>query len=186
MAQTPLSSDYPYCDAFGFFNFVAPQVAADVLRQYPEAPRPSYLAMVDPANPAGQRLLSYLQYGSGEIEAKCFVSKRYTPDDLRALTGDGLVFLQGLTAARAVWKAYQFLKPGAARPDDCPGAKESAAFLDLLGKGEAIFGLLETAEAGLPTVVQAQPSALLTPDVVTRVSRLFPGYGQNRLRGDGS
>lgn len=185
MAQTPLSSSDAYCDAATLLRFVAPQIMADVLRSTPEAPRPSYLAMIDPANPAGQRLLTYLQAGAGEIEAKCFVSKRYVPADLQALTGVARVFLQRLNAARAVWQAYQYLKPGSARPEDCPGAKESAEYLDLLGRGEAIFGLVETMRAGLPSVVQAQPNRLLTPNIVGLSYRLLPNYGQNRLSGQG-
>jgi hypothetical protein len=46
-----------------------------------------------------------------------------------------------------------------------------------------IFSFEETQQAGLPTVQQAAPSQLLTPNVVGRARRLFPFAGQNRLQG---
>ena len=181
MAQTPFSSSAPYVTAQQALSYVAPSIVADILRPTPESPRPSYLSMIDPANPAGQRWLTYLRYGAGEIEAWCGVARRYTPDDLRALTGDSADFLQGLNTARALWRAFQFLRPATARPDECPGARESAEFLKMLGDGTMIFGFVDTMDAGLPSVQQASPSQLLTPNIVGRAVRIFPGYGQNRL-----
>lgn len=185
MPQTPNTSSSAYCTAIQFFGFYARSLAADVLRATPESPRPSYLAMIDPANPAGQRLLQHLGKGAGEIEAACSIAHRYSPADLNALTGVSAHLLNGLNAARAMWSMYQILKPGSARPDEVPGAKESAELLKALRDGEMIFSFEETQDAGIPSVNQAEPAKLLTPNVVLRASRLFPNYGLNRLTGGG-
>jgi len=177
VAQTSNSAATPYVTAPQFFEFYAPQLAADVLRASPDAPRPSYLAMCDSTNPAGKKLLAFLSRGAGEIEAAVAVSARYSAADLQALTGVSLALLQGLNSARAMWCLYQRLKPGSARPDDCPGAKESSEMLELLRNGERIFSFVESEQAGLPTIFQAAPQNLLTGYLVGRTSRLFPSYG---------
>lgn len=186
MAQTPNSSSSAYVTAVQLFDFYTRSIVADTLRWSPSAPRPSYMAMTDSANPAGAKLLVHLNRGAGEIEAACGIAKRYVPDDLAALTGVSQTLLQGLNAARCMWSLYQILKPGSARPEEVPGAKESAELLKSLRDGEMIFGFFETQDAGLPSVVQANPQALLTPNVVGYALRLFPNYGMNRLIGGGS
>ena len=183
--MSPNSSASAYCDSVTALKFVARQIWADNLREIPEAPRPSYLAMIDPANPAGDRLILYLNEGAGEIEAACGIAQRYLPADLAALTGVSQVLLQKINAARALWQGYQFLRPGSADQKACPGATESEELLKALRDGELIFGFFETQQAGLPEVKQAQPSKLLTPNVVGRAARLFPSYGMNRLSGQG-
>lgn len=186
MPLTPNSSSSAYCTSVQFFDFYARSIVADMLKARPDCPRPSYLAMIDPNNPAGQKLLVHLKRGGGEIEAACGIAKRYLPEDLQALTGVSQTLLQGLNAARCVWSIYQTLKPGSARPDEIPGAKESAELLGALRDGEMIFGFLETQDAGLPDVQQAAPDQLLTPNVVGYAQRLFPNYGMNRLIGGGN
>lgn len=175
MAQTPNSTTAPYCDAATFLTFYAPQIVADVLRAGPDAPRPSYLAMLDSTNPAGAKLLKFLLLGSGEVEAACQVSKRYTPADLQGLTGASAALLQKLTAARTMWGVYQRLKPGSARPDEVPMARESDQLLTDLRNGEKIFAFVESQDAGLPAVVPANPGALVGPNVLSRAYRLFQG-----------
>lgn len=177
--QTPLSSTAAYVTAPQFFTFYAYQIAADMLKAQPEAPRPSYLAMIDPANPAAVRLLVFLNAGAGEIESACSVSARYSPDDLNALTGVSRILLQKLNAARAMWLLTQKLKPGTARPDDVPGAVESAKLIEDLRNGERIFSFVESAGAGLPSVNPPAPRQLITGFVVGRAARLFPSYGVN-------
>jgi len=179
MAQTSYSSLTPYCTNPQFFVYYAYQLAADMLRAQPESPRPSYLAMIDPANPAAQRLQVFLGAGAGEIEAACAVSSRYSPLDLQALTGVSRQLLQKLNAARGMWQMYQRLKPGSARPEDVPGVMESAKLLDDLRNGERIFTFLESAAAGLPSVNPPQPRQLVTGFLVGRAVRLFPNYGAN-------
>lgn len=177
--MTPVSSPYPYCTAAQFLTFYAPTIASDMLKATPESPRPSYLAMIDPANPAGVRLYYFLKRGAGEIESACAKGRRYEPADLLALDGVSAVLLQGLNAARAMWALYQKLKPGSARPQDCPAAAESEAMLNELRDGNRIFTFAETQDADLPSVQPMNPNALLTPNVVGRTARLFPNYGMN-------
>lgn len=179
--MTPASTTTPYVTAEQFFTYYAYQLAGDMLRATPESPRPSYLAMLDQTNPAGEKLYTFLLYGAGEIESVCLIAKRYQAADLQALTGASAEFLRALNAARSMWAMYRRLKPGTARPEDVPGCKESMEVMKALRDGEMIFGFLETQEAGLPTVNQAQPQQLLTPNVVARASRLFPSYGPNRI-----
>lgn len=178
--MTPASSPYPYCTSMQFFDFYSRQLAADMLRSAPEAPRPSYLAMLDPANPVGARLAYFLKKGAGEIEAACSKGHRYEPADLLALDGVSAVLLQGLNSARAMWGLYCRLKPGSARPQDCPMASESEALLKELRDGNLIFTFTEVQDADLPSVQpQGDPQQLLTANVVSRAQRLFPGYGLN-------
>lgn len=179
--QTSASATTPYVTAAQFFDFFSPQLASDVLRATPDAPRPSYLAMLDPTNPAGAKLLVFLSRGAGEIEAACAIARRYSPLDLQALRGMSQVLLRGLNAARSMWGLYQRLKPGSARPEDCPGAKESESLLRDLRDGQKVFTFEETMDAGLPEVQPANPNRLLTPNVISRAYRLFPGYGLNSV-----
>lgn len=180
MPMTSVSSATPYCSSVQFLTFYAPTIAADMLKARPESPRPSYLAMIDPNNPAGQRLMFFLGRGAGEIEAACSKGHRYDPLDLAALTGVSQTLLQGLNAARTMWALYQKLKPGSARPQDCPAAMESEAMLKELRDGNLIFTFAEVQDADLPSVQpQGNPQGLLTANVVSRAARIFPGYGLN-------
>lgn len=177
--MTPCSSDRPYVTAVQFLTFYARSIASDMLKATPESPRPSYLAMIDQTNPAGQRLYYFLGKGAGEIEAACSKGHRYEPADLLALDGVSAVLLQGLNAARSMWALYQKLKPGSARPQDCPAASESEAMLQELRDGNLIFTFTEVQDADLPSVQPMNPNRLLTPNVVGRTARLFPNYGMN-------
>lgn len=176
MAQTSLSATSAYVTAQQFLLCYAPTIVADLLRPLtnPTGPPPSYLAMCDATNPAGIKLLMHLKIGAGEIESKCARTKRYLPLDLQALTGVSQTLLQKLNAARGMWSLCQNLKPLTARPDEVPMATESAMMLEELNQGYAIFTFDETIEAGLPSVQEARPNMLLTPNVVRRAYRLFP------------
>lgn len=186
MAQTPYSASSSYITAANFLECYSQSIVGDMLRATPDSPPPSYSAIIDPNNPAGARLYKHLKIGAGEIEAYCAVARRYTPDDLTALTGVSRELLEKLNAARGMWSLKQYLQPITARPDDVPFAKESAELLKLLGLGEMIFGFSQSMDAGLPSVVEAQPAALVTPNVISYAQRLFPTYGSNRLLGGGS
>lgn len=181
MPQTPNSASAPYCSARQFLTCYSPAWVRDMLRATAAGPPPSYLAMCDPNNPAGARLLEHRSIAAGEIESACTVATRYTPADLNALTGMSQQLLVKLNAARAGWSLAQFLKPITARPDDVPFAKESWELLEMLKDGVRIFGFYESEAAGLPTVNPAQPSQLITPNVVSYANRLFPlaGVGRN-------
>ena len=173
MAQTPLSSSSAYVTAAQVFNFYSRSIVADVLKALPTSPRPSYLAMLDATNPAGARLLEFAKRGAGEIESYCLLGKRYQPVDLAALTGVSATFLQGLNAAEAVWFGYQATKPASADRKDCPGALEALNVLEALGKGDRIFGLDETAEAGLIATSLPNPGQLASSRVVLDAARFF-------------
>ena len=180
MPQIPNSTATPYCNQFQFFDFYEYTILSDLFRPRLGVP-PSLLAMCDINNPAGKRTFGFLMEGAGEIESYCTQSSRYQPSDLTALTGASAVYLQKLNACRSMWAAYQRLKPGSARPDDCPGAKESMEALKALRDGATIFGFLETQAAGLVTVQPFNARALLPGQatVVKRAARLFPNYGIN-------
>jgi len=182
VAQTPNSASAAYVTPAEVLEMYSQEWLADMLRSSPSAPPPSYMAMIDPNNPACQRLQRHLNIGAGEIEAFCTVSARYQPTDLQALTGVSQQLLKKLNAARGVWSLAQFLKPLTARPEEVPMAQESMHLLALLQKGEAIFGLLQSQLAGVgPTVQFPNPYFLKTPNVVGRAQRLFVDYGPNRI-----
>ncbi len=185
MPMTPNSASSAYITSVQFFDFYARSLVADALRATQTSPRPSYLAMIDSTNPAGAKLVVHLNRAAGEIEAACGIAKRYQPADLQALTGVSQTLLWGLNAARCMWSLYQILRPGSARPKDVPGAEESELILKDLRDGQLIFGFYETQDAGLPSVNQAQPHQLLTPNVVGYARRLFPNVYLNKLAGGG-
>ena len=180
MSQTPNSSTAGYCTAADVLECYSQDIVADMCRARPSSPPPSYLALTDSTNPAGARLYKHIRIGAGEIEAACGVSKRYTKDDLEALTGVSQQLLIKLNCARAFWSLAQFLKPITARLEDVPGAKESFELLQMLKNGDLIFSTYESQEAGLPSVNEAQPSLLVTPNCVAYAQRLFPLAGLNR------
>ena len=167
---TPISTATPYCPAADFLSYHDWQQAADLLRDG-DAPRPTRAALLDAASGPGAMLAQVLLAASGELESACLVGKRYTPTDLGALTGSGLQYLKKLTADLAFWRLAQRRQPGSSNPDQVPGAKQALEELKRLRDGEAVFGLVEAAEAGLPSVVQPDPGR--GPDVVRRASRLF-------------
>ncbi len=176
MPQTPFSSGAPYISNSNFLQCYAQDLVAGLLRSVPSAPPPSYLAMIDPANPAAKKLAFHTGIGAGEIESWCAKARRYTPLDLAALTGVSQEMLWKLNAARGFWSLAQTLKPITARMEDVPFAKESAEILKMLGDGEMIFGYQETMDAGLPVVQPPQQAALVTPNTLGHVApRLFPG-----------
>ena len=179
MAQTPWSSSVPYCSAPMMLQFYAKPLVADMCRVRPTAPPPSYLALIDQSNPAGAKLYKHLKMGAGEIESNALVAKRYSPEDLQALTGVSQVLLQKLNAARAMWSLQQTLKPITARQEDVPAVKESAELIRMLRDGETIFGFVQSAEAGLPDVVPPRPWELYTPNTLLYANRLFPNFQIN-------
>lgn len=186
MAQTPNSAATSYISPVNFLLCYSPSIVGDMLRAGPNYPRPSYLAMVDPTNPAGAKLQFHLDSGAGEIEAHCSVAQRYSPQDLAALNGVSQHELWKLNAARGMWSLFHFLKPITGRPEDVPFAKESWEVLQLLANGDLIFGFVESMSAGLPSVQAANPTQLLTPNALGRVApRLFPGTWFSRREGGG-
>lgn len=180
MSQTPHTSLTAYCTSSQLLACYAQGIVADLCRVSPNSPPPSYLALLDQTNPAGKRLYRHLKIGAGEIESACVVSRRYSTEDLKALTGVSQELLIKLNAARGFWSLANYLKPITSRPEDVPFAKESYDLLMLLRDGERIFSFYESEAAGLPTVNPAQPSQLLTANAVAYARRLFPLAGLNR------
>lgn len=184
MAQTPLSTDTSYCSASDLFVYHDSNQCADYLRQGNDA-RPSLLEMLDSTTTVGARLLRFLLAGSGRIEAVCLIGRRYVPLDLQELTGASLEMLKKLNADLSFWQLAQRRNPGTADPKTVPGALEALEMLKALRDGETVFGFEETADAGLPDVIQAIPDRLLTPNTVKRARRVFPRSGPNALDNDG-
>ncbi len=172
MAQTPLSTATPYCSALKLFTYHDAQQCADMLRDG-DGPRPSRLCILDPTSDPGAVLLEILLGASGELESACLIGDRYSPTDLGALTGSGLQRLTKLVADLAFWTLAQRRQPSSADPEKVPGAKQALAELDRLRNGERIFGLQESANAGLPDVSEPEPTRNLGSPVVSQSSRFF-------------
>ncbi len=186
MAKTVFSATAPYCTVEDLFVFHDPAQCADMV-QYSDQPRPSIAAMLNSTSAVGIILNRILLSAAGKIESTAIVGLRYAPEDLTELAQSntaGAQTLIKLNADIAFWQLCQRKQPNASDPKNVPGAMEAVEYLKQLAEGEAIFGFLEAAEAGLPSVVQAAPGYLLTPNVVRRAYRLFPNcYINNLLNG---
>lgn len=191
--QTPLSTSTPYASVTDLLVWHDGDQVADFLRIGNTA-RPSVMSMLDSTSAPGAMLVRFLMLASGRIESTCLIGHRYNPVDLQALTGASLESLKKLCSDLCFWHLAQRRQPGTADPKNVPGALEALEMLKALRDGEAIFGFQETADAGLPSVVQMAPSQLYTPNAVSRARRIFPltqinllnnGGGQNLNGGDG-
>jgi hypothetical protein len=148
---TPLTSATAYCDGPTFVIFHDWRTAGDLL-----VDDDTRLADAT-AVASSATLATLLLAASGEVEAACLVSGRYTPDDLNALTGSTQAFLQKLVADLAYWRMMQRRWPDA-DVANVPGAKSALEMLDRLRLGERIFGLQEVADAGLAEEVEMAPA----------------------------
>ncbi len=182
MAQTPTGTATPYCSALELFAFHDRNQCADLLRDG-DGPRPSPLEMLDGTSTAGGLLVTLLLAASGEFESACLVGKRYSPDDLAALTGSGAQRLKKLVGDLAFWTLTQRRQPGTADPKKVPGAETALEALKQLKDGEYILGLVESAAAGLPGTSDPQPTD--RPDsLVNEAGRFFgTGGGGSTRRG---
>lgn len=176
MPQTPLSTSTPYCDAASLVVYHDWQQVADMVRDG-DGPRPTRASLLDAASAPGSLLQSLLLAASGEIESACLVGDRYEPLDLQAMTGAGLEYLKRLTADLAFWRLSQRRQPNTGDPKSVPGAEQALEELRRLRDGEAVFGLRESAEAGLPEVVT--PDVLKGPQTVVIANRLFGVRGRD-------
>lgn len=187
MAQTPLSTTAAYCSAADLFVYHDWEQVADFLKAG-QAPRPSKADLLNSSSEAGAALARYLLLGAGRIESMCLIGRRYSPEDLQALHATATASREALVklnADLAFWYCAQRRQPGTADPKAVPGALEAAELLKALRDGEAVFGFEETADAGLPDVIQAVPSRLLTPNTVARARRIFPLSYPNILDANG-
>lgn len=187
MAQTPLSTSTPYATTSDLFDYHDSNQVGDFIAQG-SAPRPSLASMLDATSAAGKLLTRFGLLASGRIESTCLIGKRYTPADLQALLATATASRESLVKLCCdlmFWYCAQRKQPGTADPKNVPGALEALEMLKALRDGEAIFGFAESADAGLPAVVQAQPTQLLTPNVLCKARRLFPLQYPNILDGSG-
>lgn len=99
-----------------------------------------------------ENLLAALMDASGEIEAAVLQAKRYTTDQLAALTGNSKQYLISLTCTIA----FGLLHERRTSNDEDDGGREEAQkrarqALESLRKGQTIFDVEEVKEAGLPS-----------------------------------
>lgn len=116
---------------------------------------------------------------SGVLESVCLMAERYSPDDLKALTGGSLGLLKRIVCGLAI----QFLRErrGIMEPVQYPMAQQALKWLDALMEGSAIFSFLETEKAGLPLTVRMQAFDFYQglPTLITNNPRYW-GIRQNR------
>jgi hypothetical protein len=133
------------------------------------------------ATDAGAKMFLCLSAASGEVEEHCFTGERYIPDDLAALEGNSAARLAEIVADLAFWRAMKRRYPSV-KVADVSGAAEALAALDRLADGETIFGLVQTAEAGLPSLASTVPRGRRR--VVNRARRMFGQVGRDEERED--
>lgn len=180
MPQTPNSSPTPYCSVEGLFGWHDWHQIADLVRDG-DGPRPSRGRLLDPTSDEGDSLVRVLLAASGELESACFVGRRYSAEDLAALTGSGAERVRKIVADLAFWSLQQRRQPGSADPKNCPGALQALEELDRLRDGDRIFSLLESAAAGLPSVTDPGPTQQASP-LIAGASRLFGNHGNRSGR----
>jgi hypothetical protein len=180
MPQTPSGTATPYCSVSQLFDFHDVEMVGDLLREGAD-PRPSRARIADSATPSAEytRLNRLLLSASGKVETACLVSNRYLPEDLAALTNSGAARLQKLVADLTFWELMQRKQPTAARLENVPGALQAEEELERLRKGERVFGLVESGNAGLPSISDPDPSQMYSAPT-QEASRFFGTHGQRR------
>ena len=162
MAQTPDSSPAALLTVAAFLARADARLVGDLCSQ--DGTRVSAAAL--PNDPV---LAAALLDAQGEVEASALRGQRYAPADLAVLTGAGQAKLFRVLRDLTVLKLYQ------QRGEDVPERfARVERELEMLGDGEKIFGLAESAAAGI------MAHAVLTPDQIaaanlltTRAARLF-------------
>lgn len=176
--MTPTVTTTPYCTAQQLLVFYDAGVVADTLRATAESPRPTRLSLLDSTRDPGQTLNQLLLAATGQINAAVLMKEQYQIADLQALLvagGDGAIQLQRITAGLTMWRLQQRLKPGTADPNQVPGVTEALDDLKALKSGDAIFGFLEAANAGIAEVSSPDLSQLETKAAVVTAARRFFG-----------
>lgn len=93
-------------------------------------------------------VLTALKSASGEVEEYALKGKRYTVEDLQSLIGVNLERLKELVCHLAIARILG-RKRMEVKEDSFPGLQEARSMLTKLGRGDAIFGIVETQEAGV-------------------------------------
>ena len=171
MAQTPLGTATPYCTVAKLFRYHSFEQVADLMREG-DGPRPSRMTLLDSTTTEGADLLAVMLAASGELESAVIVGNRYAPEDLAALTNSGEGRLEKIVADLAFWTLMQRRQPASADPKNCPGALQAVEELTRLRNGERIFGLQESADAGLPSTQEPDRSVQQNP-LVNNAGPLF-------------
>lgn len=168
MPQTPLSNAAPYLTAARLWLYRDRRTVLELLKD--DDTVPTQADAEDNTTEPGSRLYAALQWGSGEVDAHCQRGKRYVPDDLTALTGNGKARLERLVAVLAFWS----LADGRWPLEKLAATTEWAfELLKQLADGETVFGFVEAAEAGLPFMTPIEPDQTSDPTVVDIASRFF-------------
>jgi len=141
VAQTPLSGAAAYCTAAQFVEFFDVRTAGDYLSDTGQRlPPPDVIASTI--------LATLLKTASGRMESQLVRGGRYTPDDLNALTNNGVAFLRQLVAGLTAFYLWM-RRPTKFMKDDMPGiSKIALEDVDMLGNGLEILPFSEAAKAG--------------------------------------
>lgn len=133
---------------------------------------------VDPVSlKTDTNMLTALADASGDIESACFVSAKYSADDLNALTTQSLSLLKRICSDIAC--GYL-----ASRRPDLNNPYETRYLqalekLEQLRNGQRIFSLLEHAEAGLIDSEVETPIDVEARNMTTLISRRYFGRRSN-------
>jgi hypothetical protein len=152
--STLISSTTAWITPAEFFKRADPRTIADIvgdanLRPYQNNDQTINLTLLA----ADANLLAALAAASGQFEADVFVGQRYTPDDLT------LIFNTACNAQAFMWTIIaniarmHVLERRLANDPEFPipaWYKDTKEMLQRIREGDAIFGFLEHAEAGLP------------------------------------
>ena len=159
MAKTVTTTATSYCTAAEFLKRNDKRTVARLVADADDA-------VTQGALPTDPNLTACLLDASGMVESAILAGKRYEVEDLAALTGAALAFLQRLVSDLAMGLLVQ-RRPTLNIPLSA-GYQEAQRQLELLRWGERIFGFDETADAG---VMQHD---IITPDEVrSRNDRVY-------------
>lgn len=160
MVMTPSSGSTPYASA------------ADFAERYDIRTIGDLLSDLGVRLPAGQvltssRLTTLLMQASGMLESAALAGKRYTTEDLAALTGNSKEYMKGIICDLVIWVLLgrRPTREGGI-PEIVKGAVEA---VELLRHGHRIFAFTEVQDAGKNVIVADTPAPLLT----SRARRLF-------------
>lgn len=169
---TPLSSSASYCTAAEFVKRYDLRQIGDLIGDDD--------TRVDGCNIATHpNVLAALEDASGEVEMACLVGKRYVPTDLNTLTGMSKRRLQKLVSDLAMWCLMCRRYPAMEPTTTYSGA---VALLQQLREGVRIFGLEETADAGLPKHKFVDLQEIETLNLGTHQARRFFGVRAKEAR----
>lgn len=144
MSYTNASSDEPYLTPTEFADSVDWNLLAQLFGSGAE-PLTKAQVIADP------RVLRSLKEASGQIEAACFVGRRYDREALASLSGVSRAYMNRIVCNLAVIFCYGY-RDGMAPPEGVLLRYEEATReLERLRLGESIFSFAEHAEAGLPS-----------------------------------